>query len=79
MVTTISGQKRSFQWATTEKIAKAVIAGQAFGTMTRATMPASDMPSSLAAWIRSSGMARKNCRNRKIAKTEIENGATSAA
>ncbi|NUP93253.1 MAG: flagellar basal body P-ring formation protein FlgA, partial [Candidatus Omnitrophica bacterium] len=28
LVTTISGQNRSFQWATTEKIAKAVIAGQ---------------------------------------------------
>ena len=38
----------------------------------------SDMPSRRAAWIRSSGMARKNCRNRKIPNTEIENGATSA-
>ena len=48
-VTAISGQNRSFQWATTEKIENAVIAGHALGTMTRITMPVSDMPSSRAA------------------------------
>ena len=56
----------------------AVTAGIAVGTMIRQTMPNSDMPSSRAAWIRSSGMDLKNCRNRKIPNTEIENGTTSA-
>ena len=48
-VMTMNGQKRSFQWAVTEKVAKAVIAGQATGTKTRQTKDHSPSPSTRAA------------------------------
>ena len=77
--TTISGQNRSFQWATILKVANAVAVGQALGRMTRQTMPPSPIPSSRAAWISSSGMDLKAWRNMKMANTDAAKGAVSAA
>ena len=51
----------------------------AVGNMTRQTIAYSDMPSMRAASIRSSGTVMKNCRIKKIPKTEIVHGTMSAA
>ncbi len=53
--TTISGQYRSFQCATTENTENAAIAGHALGTTMRQTISNSPTPSSRAAWMISSG------------------------
>ena len=57
----------------------AVSAGIAVGSITRQTMPNSEMPSIRAASIRSSGTVMKNWRIRKMPNTEIVNGSTSDA
>ena len=72
---TMNGQKRSFQWAVTEKVAKAVIAGQATGTKTRQTKDHSPSPSTRAASNSSLEVLLKNCRNKNIPNTVIVNGA----
>ena len=51
----------------------------AVGSITFQTMANSLMPSMRAASIRSSGTVMKNCRIRKMPKTEIVHGMTSAA
>ena len=50
------------------------MAGQALGTTMRQTISNSLMPSRRAAWMMSSGKLLKNCRNKKIAKTDRKNG-----
>jgi len=51
----------------------------AVGSITRQTISNSPMPSSRAAWIRSSGTVRKNCRIRKMPNADTLKGRMSAA
>src|SRR5262249_56798227 len=75
--TTSSAQKKPFQWVAKEKIAKAIRAGHARGTMIRHKTRHEPAPSIRAASIRLSGIVRKNWRRRKIPKPLVRKGAAS--